>query len=267
MRFDALREPREGIRKAVLAFASAVSLAVPVEAQEPAMPPLSPSCRAPAGDIAAPAPLPHLTAALKSGRPIRVLAIGSSSTVGVGASSPARNYPAQLEAILERTFRGLDVQVANRGVSGETAAETVARFKREVADARPDLVLWQVGTNDALTRVPADSFKSTVREALQWLKGQPADTVLIGLQYSPRVARDEAAAAIRRAIRELATEESVLLVRRFEAMRFIADAGEGELLSSDRLHQNDLGYRCMAEHVARALVVSALRSDAGALRP
>lgn len=267
MRRDARKTRGEGARQAVWGFALAMSLALPAAAQEPAMPPLSPSCRAPAADIAEPAPLPHMTAALKQGRTIRVLAIGSSSTVGVGASSPAKNYPAQLEAILERTFRNLDVQVANRGVSGETAAETVERLRREVADTRPDLVLWQVGTNDALTRVPAERFKAVVREALQWLKGQPIDTVLIGLQYSPRVARDEAATAIRRTIRELASEEGVLLVRRFEAMRFIADAHEGELLSADSLHQNDLGYRCMAEHIARALVVSALNPNAVAARP
>jgi acyl-CoA thioesterase-1 len=136
-----------------------------------------------------------------------------------------------------------------------------------VAESRPDLVLWQVGTNDALARVPVEAFKSVVREALQWLKGQAVDTVLIGLQYSPRVARDDSATAIRRAIRGLAVEEGVLLVRRFEAMRFIANAKEGELLSADDLHQNDLGYRCMAEHIARALVISALSPTTTVARP
>jgi acyl-CoA thioesterase I len=239
----------------------------PAKAQEAATPPLSPSCRAPASDIAIPAPLPHMTAALKGARTIRVLAIGSSSTVGVGASSPAKNYPAQLEAILERTFRNLDVVVVNRGVSGEVAAQSAERLRREVAENKPDLVLWQVGTNDALGRVPIEGFKSVVREAMQWLKGQAVDTVLIGLQYSPRVAQDESATAIRRAIRDLAAEEGVLLVRRYEAMQFIANTKEGELLSGDDLHQNDLGYRCMAEHIARALVVSALNPTVGVARP
>jgi len=208
-----------------------------------------------------------MTAALKGGRTIRVLAIGSSSTVGVGASSPAKNYPAQLETILERTFRTLDVVIINRGVSGEVASQTAERLRREVGENQPDLVLWQVGTNDALARVPVEAFKSVARDALQWLKRQGVDTVLIGLQYSPRVAQDEAATAIRRAIRDLAAEERVLLVRRYEAMQFIANAKEGELLSGDELHQNDLGYRCMAEHIARALVISALGFNTGVARP
>ena len=95
--------------------------------------PLSRSCRAPPSDITIPAPLPHMTAALKGARTIRVLAIGSSSTVGVGASSPAKNYPAQLEATLERTFRNLDVVVVNRGVSGELRRADSESLRREVA--------------------------------------------------------------------------------------------------------------------------------------
>src|SRR3954453_13121797 len=87
------------------------------EASDP--PPLSPSCRAPIYDIATPAPLPQVAAALRSERRVRVMAIGSSSTVGVGASSPAKAYPIQLEAILDKTFKTLDVIVTNRGVSGD----------------------------------------------------------------------------------------------------------------------------------------------------
>ena len=92
---------------------------------------------------------------------------------------------------------------------------------------------------------------------MRWLKDQRVDSVLVGLQYSPRVAQDPHHTAIRRALREIATEESVLLVRRFDAMQYIEKTKDADLLSRDGLHQNDLGYRCMAEHVARAVVVSA----------
>ena len=171
-----------------LALVSVPSLGAE-EAADP--PPLSPSCRAPIQNIAAPAPLPHLTAALRSERRIRVMAIGSSSTVGVGASSPAKTYPAQLETILERTFKTLDVVVLNRGVSGELATATAERLQREIPLDQPDIVLWQVGTNDALAKVPAEAFKATVQSTVQWLKEHRIDTVLVGLQYSPRVAQDE----------------------------------------------------------------------------
>ena len=226
--------------------------------EQPFTPPaLSASCQAPAGDIATPEPLPHLAAAFVSKKSVRVLAIGSSSTVGVGASSARKGYPAQLELILEKIFRGVDVVIINRGVSGELAATTTQRLKLEVALERPDLVLWQLGTNDALARVPVEDFVETVKDMLQWLKQHQIDVVLVGLQYTPRAAKDEYYTAIRKALRALAAAENVLLVRRFEAMQFIEQATQADLLSSDDFHLNDLGYRCMAEHIVRAIVVSA----------
>jgi acyl-CoA thioesterase-1 len=220
-------------------------------------PALSPTCEAPAVDIATPEPLPHLAAALQGRKTVRVLAIGSSSTAGFGASSPSHSYPAQFEAILERAFKGLDVIVVNRGVSGEPAARTAERLKMQVAREQPDVVLWQVGTNDALARVPVEDFTAAVRETLHWLKEHGIDVVLVGLQYAPALIRDGYYTEIRAALRNLASAENVLLVRRFEAMEFIDRAQEGQLLSGDDLHLNDLGYRCMAEHIARAVVVSA----------
>lgn len=220
-------------------------------------PAISRACDVPAADIATPTPLPNLEAALQARRRIRVLAIGSSSTVGLGASSPSHGYPAQLEAILETTFKGLDVVTINRGVSGEAAAATADRLKTLVGLEKPDLVLWQVGTNDALMSVPANDFKATVGETLRWLRQREVDTVLVGLQYTLKVSKDPHYAAIRMALRDIATAEGILLVRRYEAMEFIEKAKAGALTSPDELHLNDLGYRCMAEHIARAMVVSA----------
>lgn len=208
--------------------------------------------------------MPHLQADLQARRTIRVLAIGSSSTVGLGASSPAHSYPAQLEQILERTFKGLDVVIINRGVSGEAAALTADRMKTLVGLEKPDLVLWQVGTNDALMRVPVEDFVGTVRSTVRWLKSREVDTVLVGLQYTLKVSTDEHYKAIRMALRDIATSENVLFVRRYEAMEFIERARNAPMMSPDDLHLNDLGYRCMAEHIARAMVVSAfLRKKPG----
>lgn len=228
----------------------------------PSPPSLSPSCEAPSADIATPEPLPRVQVKLQARSRIRVLAIGSSSTVGVGASAPAQNYPAQLESILERTFRGLDVVVVNRGVSGEAAAATAERLKTLVALEKPDLVLWQVGTNDALAHVPVDEFTATVRATLGWLKEHAVDVALVGLQYTLKMSHDEHYKAIRVALRDIATAENVLLVRRYEAMEFLETAKHEELMSADDLHLNDLGYRCMAEHIARAVVVSAFLKKA-----
>jgi acyl-CoA thioesterase-1 len=229
--------------------------AAPEAAAPIAPPPLSPACEAPAGDIAAPASLPHVAAALRRGK-LRVLAIGSSSTSGVGASSESKAYPAQLETILEGAFANVDVIVANRGVSGEVAEVAAERIRSEIALDKPDLLLWQLGTNDALARIAPDEFESTVRSTIRWLKDNEVDTVLVGLQYSSRFSRDTEYFAIRDALQRVAAAENVAYVRRYDAMRFIAqNRANLQLMARDNFHLNDLGYQCMAEHIARAVIV------------
>ncbi|MGH6936931.1 MAG: SGNH/GDSL hydrolase family protein, partial [Methylocella sp.] len=117
-------------------------------------PPMSPPCDVPATDIAAPATLPNVTQTLQKGEKVRILAIGSSSTLGYGASSKNMSYPAKLATILEHALKGVDVVILNRGVSGEMAEDSAERIRSEVTLRNPDLVLWQLGTNDALARIP-----------------------------------------------------------------------------------------------------------------
>jgi lysophospholipase L1-like esterase len=220
-------------------------------------PQLSAQCQAPAADIAAPAPLPNLAATLATRKRIRILAIGSSSTYGIGASSRTRNYPAQLHDILGKALNGVEVDIVNRGVSGEVASTTAERLRSEVAIERPDLVLWQLGTNDALSRVPPEQFEQTVRSTVDWLKADKIDVVLVGLQYTPKFVRDDNYKEIRDLLLKLASSENILYIRRFEAMQFIARArSTPTMMSTDEFHLNDLGYRCMAEHIAQAVIAN-----------
>ena len=219
-------------------------------------PPLSAQCQAPAADIASPAPLPNVAVLLASKKKLRILAIGSSSTSGIGASSRSRNYPAQFGDILEKTLKGVDVDIVNRGVSGEVAATTAERLRSEVAVERPDLVLWQLGTNDALSRVPPDEFEQTVRSSVDWLKADGIDVVLVGLQYTPKFQKDDNYKEIRDVLLKIASSENVLYIRRYEAMQFIAKARAAPVMAPDDFHLNDLGYRCMAEHVAQAVIAN-----------
>jgi acyl-CoA thioesterase I len=232
----------------------------------PAPPPMSPPCDVPGTDIAAPATLPNITQALQKGEKVQILAIGSSSTSGWGASSKNKTYPSQLEVILEHALKGVDVVIVNRGVAGEVAETTAERIKSEVALKRPDLVLWQLGTNDALARIPQRDFEETVRSTLRWLKDNKIDVVLVGLQYTSRLARDPNYVAIRDSLQKIAATENILYVRRYDAMRFIAQTRANlQLMAGDNFHLNDLGYQCMAEHVAHAMIVSLFAKRARSL--
>lgn len=234
-----------------------------------APPALSPDCRPKraVGDRFR-RPLRALSRAVRASRPVKVLAIGSSSTVGVGASSPSATYVAKLEATLEGTFKGLDFDVIGRGMSGEVAQGAADRMKTEVEQAMPDLVVWQVGTNDAIRHVSIDRFKECLRNTLAWLKEHRVDVVLIDPQYGETLTKDAYYEEVVAAIAQVARENRVLLVDRFEAMRELHRVhGDRFYLTSDNLHMNDTGHRCMAEQLARSIVGGLLLADSEHAQP
>lgn len=210
-------------------------------------------------------PLRGIRRALREKRIVKVLAIGSSSTSGIGASSPGASYPMRLENDLEGILKGVDIDVVSRGIPGEVGQAAADRMRNEIADVRPDLVVWQVGTNDALARVGAQSFSDTLRASIKWFQRNRIDVMLIDPQYVERLAVDEHYMTIVQTITQVARDERVPLVHRFDAMADLAkQKGSGGYLASDKFHLNDLGYRCMAQYVARAIVAGVLNADADA---
>jgi lysophospholipase L1-like esterase len=247
-----------------LAAASPRTLSLPA-----APPSLSPDCRSKriAGE-AFRRPLRALSRAVHARKEVKVLAIGSSSTVGVGASTPAATYVAKLETDLEGSLKGFDFLVVGRGLSGEEAQGAADRMKREVAQAQPDLVVWQVGTNDALRHVGLDRFRECLKTTLAWLKEQRVDVVLVDPQYGDALARDDYYERVVAAVAEVARESRVLLVDRFESMRELArQHGDRFYLAADNLHLNDMGHRCMAEQLTRSIVAGLLAADSEAEQP
>jgi acyl-CoA thioesterase I len=224
---------------------------------------LSPECKSKkiAGALYS-RPMRSTINAMRTKDTIRVLAIGSSSTAGVGASKPSATYVAKLENTLESSLKGLDFDVIGRGLSGEEAEGQSARMKREVEENRPDLVVWQVGTNDAIRHVDLESFRNCLRRTLAWLREQKVDVVLVDPQYGDALTADGYYERVVTAIAEVARESRVLLVDRFEAMKEIArEKGDKFYLTSDNLHLNDTGHRCMAEQMARAIVEGIVLAD------
>ncbi len=132
--------------------------------------PAPPACTAPAEFTRLGHTLTHMARRLASGEPITIVAIGSSSTAGAGASSPAATYPSRLEADLKSRFPGRTIKVLNRGVGGEDAREMLARMDRDVAPERPDLVLWQVGTNAVLSNHALAGEAPLIREGIRRMK-------------------------------------------------------------------------------------------------
>ncbi len=129
-------------------------------------------------------------------------------------------------------------------------------MKNEVALEDPDLVLWQVGTNDALAYVPSDEFALTVKDQVDWLKAHKVDVVLVGLQFAKAMQRDAHYIEVRETLRRVAAQENVLVIRFFEAMQIIGKVEAGNtVLAPDEIEQSDAGYNCLAQYVARAITL------------
>ena len=116
--------------------------------------------------------------------PLKIVAIGSSSTSGAGASSSAATYPSRLEAELKARLPGLPITVLNKGIGGEEAAQMVARFDTDVIEESPDLVLWQVGSNSVLRDHPTPG--EVIRHGVERLKASGFEVILINPQYAPK---------------------------------------------------------------------------------
>src|SRR6202007_437810 len=177
-------------------------------------------CLPPKGGAQSMGSLPHVAGKLASGQPVTIVAFGSSSTQGWGSSAPEFTYPNRLAAQLHRQYPGVEITVLNRGVGGEDAPEMMKRLQTAVIDARPDLVIWQVGTNAVLRNLDPAETARLVEEGVARIQAAGADVVLVDPQYSPRVTeRGESASRMVKLLGRVAALRHVGIFPRFEVMR------------------------------------------------
>jgi acyl-CoA thioesterase-1 len=197
----------------------------------------------------------HLT----QGEALTIVAIGSSSTEGAGASSPAATYPSRLEALLNARFPANAIRVLNRGIGGEEEADMLARFERDVAAAKPDLVFWQVGSNAVMRDRGPSTERALIRKGIVRLKRTGADVVLIDPQYTAAIIAKPVAVATVELISTEARRHNIGAFHRFELMRDwrVSQHLAFEVFSiADGLHMNDWGYDCLARNLAAAIIQS-----------
>jgi lysophospholipase L1-like esterase len=204
--------------------------------------------------------LPHVASKLAAGKPVVIIAFGSSSTQGYGSSSPEFNYPNRLAAQLHRQYPGADITVLNHGVGGEDAPEMMKRLQTSVIDAKPDLVIWQVGTNAVLRNLDPAETANMVEDGVARIQAAGADLVLVDPQYSPRVTEHgESASKMVKLLGKVAELRHVGIFPRFEVMRQWHDQQALPIESfviSDGLHMNDWGYACFAQLLGDDIIKS-----------
>ncbi len=246
-------------KRLALTVLLACAAAAPVQAQAPqARPPQAqdvPKCSAPAEATGLENLPTNFRAKVAERRPLKIVAIGSSSTFGTGASSPDRSYPRRLEAELKARLPGVPVTVLNKGIGGEEAPQMIARFDADVFEEAPDLVLWQVGSNSVLLSHPTPG--EVIREAVERLKASGTEVILVNPQYAPKIIAKSDIGHMIDVITATARDTEVGLFDRFAIMRYWFESERisfEQSLSSDGLHMNDWSYACSAKLLANALL-------------
>lgn len=217
----------------------------------------APDCVSARPALAVTGNLRHTGQRLTEGLPLRILAIGSSTTEGVGATAPDRTYPVQLEREMERLLPHARVEMHVSGVGGETAVQTLARLERELKAHHPDLVIWQVGTNDALSDVGEETFRTLLDRGIMAVEGAQADLILMNQQFFPSIRHKSRYEKFVRMVEEAGLRKRACVFNRYALMQQWGETSADTLkamLSTDQFHMSDRGYACMARVLADEIV-------------
>lgn len=194
---------------------------------------------------------------LVKGEPITIVALGSSSTVGLNASDRSNAWPARLEADLHRRLPGRTIVVHNRGRPRDDAEHMLQRLDAEVLSLKPTLVVWETGTAEAVRQMDVEGFVTHIQAGIERIMRAGADVMLVTPQYSRETARLIVYQPYIDAMNAIGARRDVLLFPRFEIMRHWVETGQMQLEGltpaqvagiADRL------YDCLGRQMARAIV-------------
>ncbi len=217
-------------------------------------------CAVPANLLRSPYALPHVGTKLRRGEPIKIVALGSSSTEGAGASSAQANYPSQFQVELQRLWPKNRLTVLNKGVSGEQSQQMIGRFERDVLAEKPDLLIWQTGTNSALHQGDIERFVADVDWGLDRAHEAGIDVLLMTPQFSPRFETVRNKLAYLHNLTTIGAVNGTPVLRRYEMMKYWLESGQmttQEMINPDGLHLTDQSYRCLGVVTARMVVALA----------
>jgi hypothetical protein len=188
-----------------------------------------PVCEVPAYLVSGDGTLSRVAAAIKGGKSLNVLVVGSRSSTIPGQEASA--YPAQLQDALKEKLPSTPVNLSVEILASRTAEDTAAGLVKLVEAKGPTLVIWQTGTVDAIRATDPDDFRNAVDEGVAALQKAGVDVVLLNPQYSPRTETMTSLPPYLDNIRVVAQQHGIPLFDRFAIMRHWNEQGDFDLFS------------------------------------
>jgi len=202
--------------------------------------------------------LKRVEAAVTKDRRLTIAVVGTGSSILAGPDGPPSAYPARLEAALKQRLPGVAVKVVTLVRTRLSAEDLAQGMGKLLIDEKPDLVVWQSGTVDAIRRLEPDDYRAALDEGVETLHKGGADVVLMNMQYSPRTDTMIALGPYADAMRVVAQQHEVPLFDRLAIMRHWSDTGAFDLYAAGR--DNVLAHRvhdCIGRGIAAMIIDAA----------
>jgi hypothetical protein len=206
--------------------------------------------------------LPQVTRALKTKR-LTVLVVGAGSSQLPGSAGEKNAYPERLQHSLTQQLPGVEIKLTTDVKSKRTATEMVKVLSADLASAKPQLLVWQTGTVDAMLGIDLDQFSQALDKGINIAHSAGADVVLINAQYSPRTESMIALGTYAENMRWVALQQEVPLFDRFSIMKLWADIGTFDLYSdTKKLDTAEHVHDCIGRLLADLVVMAAKPEEA-----
>ena len=173
-------------------------------------------------------------AAIAGRHALRVAVAGSASSILAGPGGTRAAYPVALQSALSERLPGVAVSVVNAAKPRQTADEMLASFGQVLAEHKPDLVIWQTGTVDAMRGIDLDQFRAALEQGVGQLQAGGADIILMNMQYSPRTEFMIAADSYAETMRGVALREEIPIFDRLAVMKEWNDQGTFDLSTTTK---------------------------------
>ncbi len=202
--------------------------------------------------------LKHVAEAVKKDRRLTIAVVGTGSSILAGPDGPRSAYPARLEAALQQRLPSVAVKVVTLVRTRMSAEDLAQGMAKLLVDEKPDLVIWQTGTLDAIRRIEPDDFRAALEEGVETLHKGGADVILMNMQYSPRTDIMVALGPYADNMRVVAQQHEIPLFDRHAIMRHWSDTGAFDLYAAGK--DNVLAHRvhdCIGRAIASMIIDAA----------
>ena len=199
--------------------------------------------------------LKHVAEVVKRDHRLTIAVVGTGSSILAGPEGPSSAYPARIEATLKQRLPSVAVKVVTLVRTRFSTEELAKGMGKLLIDEKPDLVIWQTGTVDAIRRVEPDLFRDALDEGVETLQKGGTDVILMNMQYSPRTETMIAVGPYADSMRVVAQQHEIPLFDRLAIMRHWSDVGAFDLYASGR--DNVLAQRvhdCIGRGIAAMII-------------